>query len=148
MPARVDPVEVFVDFLKKEGLNVTRSRLAVLRALSGLPRHFEAIDLWAALHPRVSPATIYRTLGLLERAGLVRKVELGEAHVHYERAFGREDHGHLVCRVCGRVWEFPVGEARNAVEAAAANKGFNLMEIVVQGYGVCPSCQASQETRV
>lgn len=148
MTARPDPAEIFLDFLRREGLNITRSRLAVLQALSGLPRHFEALDLWNAVHPRVSPATVYRTLGLLERAGLVRKVEFGEAHVHYERAFGREDHGHLVCRACGKVWEFSVGDARNAVEMAAANKGFHLAEIVVQGYGLCPSCRTGRGTRV
>lgn len=135
-------------FLRQAGFNITRSRLAVLEALAGLPRHFDAAQVWMALESRVSPATVYRTLGLLERAGLVRKVELGEAHAHYERVFGCEDHGHLVCRVCGRVQEFPTALARRPVEEAAAQQGFDLAEIVVQGYGVCRECRASQEPRV
>lgn len=148
MAKGADPVQVFVDFLRREGLNVTKSRLAVLRALAGLPRHFEAAELWAAVRPKVAPATVYRTLRLLERAGLVRKVEFGEAHSHYERAFGREDHGHLVCRVCGGIWEFAVGQAWEAVQKAAQDRDFVLDEIVVQGYGVCPRCRDRGASRV
>lgn len=144
MAKELDPVEIFVGFLRREGLNVTRSRLAVLRAVSAQPRHFEAAELWTSLRSRVSPATVYRTLELLERAGLVRKVSFGEAHAHYERAFGREDHGHLICQRCGRVWEFPVEEMRGAVEKAGQAHGFSLREIVVQGYGLCPRCQATE----
>jgi len=144
MGSESDPVEIFVHFLRREGLNVTRSRLAVLRALASLPRHFEAAEVWNALRLEVSPATVYRTLGLLEKAGLVRKVEFGEAHAHYERTFGTEDHGHLICRICGKVWEFPVGVAGAMVEKAAKEKGFILSEVVVQGYGVCPDCRARQ----
>ncbi|MBC7317799.1 transcriptional repressor [Candidatus Bipolaricaulota bacterium] len=148
MDRKLDPVQVFVDFLKSRGLNVTRSRLAVLQALADLPRHFEAADLWAVLRSRVSPATVYRTLDLLEKAGLVRKVEFGEAHAHYERAFGREDHGHLICRICGGVWEFPVGQAQHVVEQAAHEQGFFVDEVVVQGYGICPRCRARRDSRV
>jgi len=143
-----DPLEIFVDFLRREGLNVTRSRLVIFQALAKLPQHFEAAELWAVVRPRVSPATVYRTLSLLEKAGLVRKVEFGEAHAHYERAFGREDHGHLVCRVCGKIWEFPTGKARLDLEKAAKEKSFTLEEIVVQGYGVCSDCQTHQDSRV
>jgi len=143
-----DSLEIFADFLRREGLNVTRSRLVIFQALAELPRHFEAAELWAAVRPRVSPATVYRTLSLLEKAGLVRKVEFGEAHAHYERAFGREDHGHLVCRVCGKIWEFPMEKARLDVEKAAKEKSFTLEEIVVQGYGVCSDCQTRQNSRV
>lgn len=139
-----DPREVFLDFLRREGLNVTRSRLAVLQTLTKLPKHFEAADLWNALRPHVSAATVYRTLDLLERAGLVRKVEFGEAHAHYERIFGREDHGHLVCRRCGRVWEFLAEAALLEVKKAAEEAGFSLGELVVQGYGLCPVCRVKQ----
>lgn len=148
MSRNVDAQQAFVSFLREAGLNVTRNRLAVLRALRELPRHFEAAQVWMALRSQVSPATVYRTLELLERAGLVRKVEFGEAHAHYERTFGREDHGHLVCRVCGRVLEFPGASARRTVEEAAAKNGFALSEVVIQGYGVCADCRATGAKRV
>lgn len=144
MEREANPREVFLSFLQREGLNVTRSRLAVLEALAHLPKHFEAAELWGLVRPRVSAATVYRTLELLQRAGLVRKVEFGEAHAHYERTFGREDHGHLVCRRCGRVWEFPTEASRRAVEEAAQEQGFFLKEVVIQGYGVCAGCRARE----
>jgi Fur family ferric uptake transcriptional regulator len=138
---KADPVEIFVAFLRREGLNVTRSRLAVLRAVSAQPKHFEVAELQSSLRAQVSPATVYRTLGLLERAGLVRKLSFGETHAHYERAFGREDHGHFICQRCGRVWEFPIKGMRATLEKSAQAAGFSLREAVVEGYGLCRDCQ-------
>ncbi|MBP7726783.1 MAG: transcriptional repressor [Candidatus Bipolaricaulis sp.] len=137
-------VNMFETFLRRRGLHVTRSRRAVVEAVFALPAHFEAADLWAALRGVVSSAaTVYRTLELLEEAGLVRRVSFGEAHAHYEHVLGREDHGHLVCRRCGRVVEFSDPALKKVVTEAAARHEFTLAEVVVQGYGVCPACRAA-----
>lgn len=137
-----EPAELFEAFLRGRGLHVTRPRRAVVEAVFSLPRHFEAADLWAAVRGRVSSAaTVYRTLELLEEAGLVRRVSFGEAHAHYEHVLGREDHGHLVCRRCSRVVEFSDPKLKDVVAQAAARHGFELAEAVVQGYGLCPACR-------
>ncbi len=137
------PVDLFEAFLRRQGLHVTRPRRAVVEAVFSLPAHFEAGELWAALRGAVSSAaTVYRTLDLLEEAGLVRRVSFGEAHAHYEHTWGREDHGHLVCRGCGRVIEFADPGLKKVVAHAAGRHGFDLAEAVVQGYGLCPTCRA------
>lgn len=142
MPA--EPAELFEAFLRGRGLHVTRPRRAVVEAVFSLPRHFEAGDLWAAVRGTVSSAaTVYRTLDLLEEAGLVRRVSFGEAHAHYEHVLGREDHGHLVCHACGRVVEFSDPGLKKVVTQAAERHGFTLTEAVVQGYGLCPTCRAA-----
>lgn len=136
------PVDLFEAFLRRRGLHVTQPRRAVVEAVFALPAHFEAADLWAALRGTVSSAaTVYRTLELLEEAGLVRRVSFGEAHAHYEHVLGREDHGHLVCQGCGRVVEFSGPGLNKVVTQAAERHGFSLVEAVVQGYGVCPTCR-------
>lgn len=137
------PVDLFEGFLRRQGLNVTQPRRAVVEAVFALPAHFEAADLWGALRGTVSSAaTVYRTLELLEQAGLVRRVSFGEAHAHYEHVLGREDHGHLVCQGCGRVVEFADPGLKKVVTQAAERYGFSLSETVVQGYGLCPTCRA------
>ncbi|HEU67837.1 MAG TPA: transcriptional repressor [Candidatus Acetothermia bacterium] len=139
------PVELFEAFLRKRGLHVTGQRRAVVETVFALPTHFEAAELWAALRGSVSSAaTVYRTLELLEQAGLVRRVSFGEAHAHYEHTWGREDHGHLVCRSCGRVIEFADPSLTEVVARAAARHGFHLSEAVIQGYGLCQACRGKR----
>ncbi|MBC7220382.1 transcriptional repressor [Candidatus Bipolaricaulota bacterium] len=139
------PVELFEAFLRRRGLHITQPRRAVVETVFALPTHFEAAELWAALRGSVSSAaTVYRTLELLEQAGLVRRVSFGEAHAHYEHTLGREDHGHLVCRDCGKVIEFSDPGLTQVVARAAARHGFNLSEAVIQGYGLCRACQAKR----
>ncbi len=136
-----DPVEQFEKFLRHHGRNVTETRRKILRAVLSRRGHFDATDIWESLrHERVSIATVYRTLELLEEAGLVRKVRLGKAHAHYENVLAREDHGHLVCRSCGRVIEFELGRIRASLERAAAREEFALEKVHVQGIGLCPEC--------
>ncbi len=138
-------VDLFEGFLRQRGLHVTRPRRAVVEAVFALPAHFEAADLWAALRGAVSSAaTVYRTLDLLEEAGLVRRVSFGEAHAHYEHLLGREEHGHLVCHACGRIVEFSDPALKKVVTQAAERHGFELAEAVVQGYGLCPTCRAAK----
>lgn len=144
------PGELFEGFLRRQGLNVTQTRRAVVEAVFSLPSHFDAVDLWAALRDqRVSTATVYRTLDLLERAGLVRRVSFGEAQTRYEHVLGREDHGHLVCRACGRVIEFADLRLQGLVSEVADRHGFDLAEVVVQGHGLCLACRkgAGREPR-
>ncbi|QAA77058.1 MAG: hypothetical protein BIP78_1292 [Candidatus Bipolaricaulis sibiricus] len=137
--------DLFEAFLRQRGLHITGPRRAVVEAVFALPAHFEAADLWAALRGVVSSAaTVYRTLDLLEQAGLVRRVSFGETHAHYEHLVGREDHGHLVCRGCGRVVEFSDPGLKRVVTRAAEEHGFELTEAVVQGYGLCPACRTQE----
>lgn len=142
---RTRAVDRFEGFLREHGFHVTGPRRAVVEAVFSLPAHFEAADLWASLRGTVSSAaTVYRTLELLEQAGLVRRVSFGEAHAHYEHVLGREEHGHLVCRVCGKVVEFSDPHLKRVVTRAAERHGFQLSEAVVQGYGLCPACRAAK----
>lgn len=139
------PTELFEAFLRRHGLHVTGPRRAVVKAVFALPSHFEATELWAALRGAVSSAaTVYRTLELLEQARLVRRVSFGEAHAHYERTLGREDHGHLVCRSCGKVIEFSDPALTQVVSRAAARRGFDLSGAVIQGYGLCRACRGKR----
>ncbi len=140
-----DPMALFEGYLRHQGMNMTKARRAVVEVVFSLPAHFEAADLWGELrNRRIAPATVYRTLDLLEKAGLVRRVSFGELHAHYEHVVGREDHGHLVCQRCGRVVEFGDPALKEVVVRAAQDHGFALAEVVIQGYGLCPECRQAE----
>lgn len=136
------PEELFEEFLRRQGFNVTETRRKIVRKVFSLHGHFDATELWDALRDdKVSIATIYRTLDLLERAGFVRRVSFGEAHAHYEHVLGRDDHGHLVCRRCGRVIEFESKRIKTLLEEIADRNEFVLQEAIVQGFGLCRDCR-------
>jgi len=54
---------------------------------------------------RVSRATLYNTIDLLLDCGLVVKHQFGGNISKYERTYGNENHDHLICTMCGQVWE-------------------------------------------
>jgi len=140
-------VSGFEDFLRRRGFRVTRTRLRIAERALQYPGHFRAVDLWGALRGhRISITTIYRTLDLLEQAGLVgRCVLAGTSGAVYESYLGRgRHHGHLVCRRCGRVVEFKSRDTEMELERVAGSHGFRLEEAAIQGVGLCRVCRADR----
>ena len=148
-PASIDQeLERFQRFLQGEGLKLTNERAALVREIFAQHYHFDADELLIRLKQRnikISRATIYRTLELLVKSGMVRRVHLGEDHYHYESVGADSHHDHLICTTCGDVIEFhdPVLEARQR-EICKKNKfkpTFHNLQIL----GVCNDCCARGE---
>lgn len=123
------------------GLKSTQGRRRVLAMLNaGGERHRTAEDLFRALlaeGQEVPLATIYRVLGQLERAGIVRRsrfVEGGQAV--YELDDGVH-HDHMVCVRCGRVAEFSDEAIERRQRTIAAQRGFELVEHRQVLFGLC-----------
>lgn len=130
-------------FLLEQGLKLTRERKALFLEIFSSHYHFEADELLFKMkekNVKISRATIYRTLDLLVRSGLVRRVHLGEDHFHYERITGDSHHDHLVCTTCGSVIEFhdePLEERQ--LQICEKNK-FTPTYHNLQILGVCARC--------
>ena len=92
---------LFRDYLEQSQLKYTPERKVILREIFSLHNHFEADELYFKLRQkggqRISRATVYRTLPLLEKSGLIRKVVFVDKHTHYELAYGHMHHEHLIC---------------------------------------------------
>lgn len=96
MPDPLEIIEplcaVFRRKLKAEGLKYTPERARILDAIVGHDGLFEAEDLLAAVKAtgaRVSKATIYRTIRLLQDAGIIQRVIFDEDQAHYQLVYGR-----------------------------------------------------------
>ncbi|MCI2426760.1 transcriptional repressor [Candidatus Acetothermia bacterium] len=142
-----DAIEVFRRYLKLHNHNITETRDRIVEEIFLMNHHFEVADLWKRLHEstQISSSTVYRTLDLLVAAGLVRVVDLGEAHAHYEHIFGRQDHDHFVCTGCSQVIEFPAIAITNEIEKLAAEKEFEIISRNMQIYGYCRNCTAKNK---
>ncbi|MFD1142274.1 Fur family transcriptional regulator [Larkinella insperata] len=100
------------EYLLKKGLRRSSERFAILEEVYSRDDHFDAEDLYQAMHQRsfaVSRATVYNTLEVLVDCGLVRKNQFGDednTKSRFEKGLGRQQHAHLICVNCHRVIEF------------------------------------------
>lgn len=91
--------------LSEQGYRLTPQRMLVLSAIENSHDHISAEEIYAqvvAKYPYVNISTVYRTLELLNRLGLVTETDLGGGRVRYHPA-GKGHHHHLVCQECGKV---------------------------------------------
>lgn len=135
-------------FLQKQGLKMTNERESLVREIFGTHYHFEADELLLKLKEKgikTSRATIYRTLDLLVRSGMVRRVHLGEDHYHYERVTKDSHHDHLICTTCGCVIEFHDAELEARQRVICAGKNFLPTFHNLQILGICEACQKKGE---
>lgn len=132
--------------LRAAGKRVTAQRRLVLDVLSAAEGHLDASEIYDRARdrePRLSLATVYRALKALGESGLVRQLHLvGERH-YYE--LDRQDsHAHLVCAVCGRVWEVDSADLSRAAKEAGREFGFQVATARVEVIGLCAECRQQQ----
>jgi Fur family ferric uptake transcriptional regulator len=98
------------DFIRRKGLRRTGQRELIIKAVFSKEEHFTADELYERIlktSSDISRATVYRTLGLLVQAELLREIDLGDNQTTYDPNFlDKPSHNHLVCIDCGRVVEF------------------------------------------
>ncbi len=148
MPSVEREVQRFQQFLGGQGLKLTNERTALVREIFAIHYHFEADELLFKMKEKrvkISRATVYRTLELLVKSGMVRRVHLGEDHYHYEHVTGNSHHDHLICTTCGTVIEFndPLLEARQ--HEICERKKFTPTFHNLQILGLCDSCRRKGE---
>jgi Fur family ferric uptake transcriptional regulator len=98
-------------FCAERGIRMTQQRRAILSVMETAKKHLDAAQLLRKaqrLDASVDRSTVYRTLQLLKRQGLIDELDLmhihGEGH-YYERKLNR-DHIHMACLRCGKISEF------------------------------------------
>ena len=143
MPALEKEIGRFESFLQGQGLKLTSERAALLREIFSTHYHFEADELLFRLkgkNAKTSRATVYRTLDLLVRSGMVRRVHLGEDHYHYERVAKDSHHDHLVCTSCGDVIEFHDEPLEQRQQEICRRSKFTPTYHNLQILGICDRC--------
>ncbi len=137
-------IDRFQTYLAAQGLKLTRERTGLLREIFATHYHFEADELLFKMKEKgakISRATVYRTLELLVKSGMVRRVHLGEDHYHYEHVRGDSHHDHLICTTCGTVIEFVDEELERRQHEICERKKFTPTFHNLQILGVCESCR-------
>ena len=133
-------VEAFRNYLRDHNLPITSQRLAIAEAVLESDRHLSAEEVERELGGRgasAGTATVYRTLELLVRSGLVVERDFGEGFKRFEPARGIPHHEHLICTVCGRVTEFRDERLERMTTLIAEAHGYQRQRHRLVIYGVC-----------
>jgi Fur family ferric uptake transcriptional regulator len=132
--------------LERAGYRHSAPRAAVVWALAELGCSVTAREIADRLHQRgqdVGVASIYRTLELLDRLRLARRVDAAEGVARYEPVEpSGEHHHHLVCQRCGGVAAFEDTDLEQAIERLASRVDYAIDAHDVTLRGECPACRS------
>jgi Fur family transcriptional regulator, stress-responsive regulator len=145
--APVGPDGAALQALRGAGLRVTTPRLAMLSWLAEHP-HSTADAIGAGVRERlgaVSTQAVYDMLAACTAAGLLRRIEPAGHPARFERRVG-DHHHHLVCRRCGRTEDVNCATGEQPCLAPDSEQGFAIDEAEVVFWGVCPACQAADDS--
>lgn len=134
--------EQYFKYLEKKGLKSTEQRLQILETFVEMPGHFTAFDLHAILKkkiPNIGISTVFRTLKLLEEAGLAHSVKISEEEKSYE--YNPTHHHHLICSECHAAVEFIHPTLERIMEEIPISYGFVARDHNLQIFGICENCQ-------
>jgi Fur family ferric uptake transcriptional regulator len=140
-------VHLFRRYLREQGLPVTQQRETIAEVVFAATEHLSVEEIEQKLRERgerIGKATIYRTLEMLVKSGLVEEHDFGEGFKRYEHLFGHKPvREHLICTECGKVSDIHSPELVRVQEEAARRQGFQAARYRLQIYGLCADCQAS-----
>jgi Fur family ferric uptake transcriptional regulator len=117
---------------------MTKQRCVIARVLSESDDHPDAQALFrraSRVDPRISQATVYRTVRLFEETGILERRDFGDGPKRYEEAAG-DHHDHLIDIDTGAVIEFHDAEIERLQEEVARKLGFRLVDHRMELYGV------------
>ncbi|MCA0451410.1 MAG: transcriptional repressor [Proteobacteria bacterium] len=122
----------------EKGLKMTGQRRVIAKVLSDADDHPDVEQVYrraAAIDPRISIATVYRTVKLFEEANILTKLDFGDGRARYEEA-PEEHHDHLIDVKSGRVIEFHNEEIEQLQAEIARKLGYKLIGHRLELYGV------------
>ncbi|HIN97004.1 MAG TPA: transcriptional repressor [Candidatus Marinimicrobia bacterium] len=126
--------------LHKENLRYTQQRQEVWDEICSTNEHRDAEDIYNSLRKRqtnVSRATVYRTIDVLVKNNLVRRLDLGDGRSRFENKMGIAHHDHIVCLDCRKIVEFMNEDIEEIQEQVAKEMGFEIVRHVHQLFGNC-----------
>jgi Fur family ferric uptake transcriptional regulator len=121
-----------------KGMRMTEQRRTIARVLEAATNHPDVEELYrraAAVDPKISIATVYRTVKLFEDAGVITRHDFGAGRSRYETV-PEEHHDHLIDVRTGEVIEFRDEEIERLQKAMAERLGYRLVDHRLELYGV------------
>jgi Fur family ferric uptake transcriptional regulator len=128
--------------LKANGHKLTPARLAVIEVLEREPEHLnhnQILEEGKKIYPKLSRATVYRTMDLLVELKLVRPLYLNDPTQRFVSAAG--GHHHLICTNCDATYEFDHCTVDELARELAQKYNFQILNHLLEFQGLCQSCR-------
>lgn len=132
--------------LVSRGVRMTHQRRLLVEIIQSADGHLDALGLWQRAKqqdPTLNKVTVYRTLTMLKKQGLVDELDLMhlEGGKHYYEARTTRDHIHLACLKCGRILEFESSLFEKLKGQIEREQQFRIKVVRVEAGGLCDRCQ-------
>ena len=147
----VDAKRVLTRYLAENGLRKTPERYAVLEEVYKIPGHFDVELLYDRMRKskqRVSRATLYNCLELLNDCKLIMKHQFSPQITHYEASYGYKQHHHLFCTDCKKIMEFCDPRVYYIEQAASEELNFEVFHTSLLLYGRCKKVDCEHKSKV
>lgn len=130
--------------LRQQGYKLTTQRRAVLKAIARSRSHLSPAEIYKKAKqedPKIGLVTVYRTLEILSRLGVICEMRTrGNARSYLIRGTV-EHHHHLICTDCGTVVDFTGCDLSRLEKRLSRETGFKMKGHLLELSGHCPSCQ-------
>lgn len=149
LPETKIPGRLQASFVER-GIRMTSQRRAILKVMETASKHLDAAQILRRaqkLDPSVDRSTVYRTLRLLKRQGMIDELDLmhihGEAH-YYERKVKNRDHIHMACLRCGKITEFVSDVFDKLKQQVERDCSYHIVVSRLEIGGYCASCRRAE----
>lgn len=139
--------DVLTQELRKYSYSLTKARRAVFLCLEQASSPITMSELVNRLRSITDRASVYRTVALFEKIGIVQRVHIGWKYkLELSNAF-QEHHHHMVCIQCGRISSFTEpATLEQAMLQLAAQQHFTILSHQVELQGLCQACQFTHKS--
>lgn len=132
--------------LREKKIKVTPQRMAVYAVLKGTKSHPNVEMIYQQLkpdYPAMSLATVYKTVDVLKKVGLVQELNVGDGGLRYDSTI--MPHSHVYCEKCSKVedangFSLDILEDKQLLEKVNAQTGYEINSTQLYFYGICPQC--------
>lgn len=139
--------------VEARGIRLTAQRRALIEIMQEASAHLDAanlLELARKRDPNINRATVYRTIELLKRLGMIDELDLmhlnGEKH--YYEVKTQQDHLHLACFGCGEIREFATPTFERLRQEIGVKNDFQIQVVRLEVGGLCSACAAKNENRL
>jgi len=134
--------------LRERGFRLTPQRMAVLRILAESAQHPSVEDIYDRMKPdfpMTSLTTVYKTVALLKEMGEVLELGFSDDSNRYD-GIKPYPHPHLICVRCRKIVDPELGVLSKLPLEVAQTTGYRIVSHRVDFFGICPDCQAREQS--
>lgn len=143
-------MQTIEEILRAKKIKVTPQRMAVYAFLKRTNTHPNVEMIYQKLrddYPAMSLATVYKTVDVLKKVGLIQELSVGEGGLRYDANI--KPHSHIYCEICGKVddvnrYYLDELQDRSLMEKVKKETGYEVSFVQLYFFGKCPQCMQNE----